>query len=86
MPKNQSDIEIPLSTVEKIERHQRLAEDLLDRASKPGRLEADTRLAVLASAHASLAISYQLQADADIAALAHLLPAPLSMNDHEHPS
>jgi hypothetical protein len=75
----QADIEIPLTTEEKIARHQRLAEDLLDQAAKPGRLDADARLAIMAGAHASLAISYQLQQDADVALLAGLIPDPPSL-------
>jgi hypothetical protein len=50
----------PLSTAELITVHQKAAEDLLRRAGKGGRLEALTRLATMATAHATLAVSYQL--------------------------
>jgi hypothetical protein len=78
-----ADIQIPLTAEERIARHQRLAEDLLARAEKPGRLDADTRLAIMAGAHASLAISYQLQQDTDVALLAQLLPDPPSFGGPE---
>jgi hypothetical protein len=50
----------PLTTAELIAVHQKAAEDLLARAGKGGRLEAETRLATMATAHATLAVSYQL--------------------------
>jgi hypothetical protein len=40
--------------------HQKAAENLLKRAGKAGRLEAETRLATMATAHATLAVSCQL--------------------------
>lgn len=50
----------PLSTAELIAAHQQKAENLLQRAGKAGRLESLTRLAAMATAHATLAVSYQL--------------------------
>lgn len=50
----------PLTTAELISVHQKAAEALLARAGKAGRLEAETRLATMATAHATLAVSYQL--------------------------
>lgn len=51
---------VPLTTEQLIARHQKLAEDLLARAGKAGRLDAETRLATMATAHATLAVSYLL--------------------------
>lgn len=56
----------PIATLPRLERiaaHQRAAEDLLARAGKAGRLEAETRLATMATAHATLAVSYQMSTD-----------------------
>jgi hypothetical protein len=50
----------PLTTAELIAVHQQKAENLLQRAGKSGRLESLTRLAAMATAHATLAVSYQL--------------------------
>jgi hypothetical protein len=50
----------PVTTEQLIARHQSLAEQLLQRAAKGGRLEAETRLATMATAHATLAVSYLL--------------------------
>ena len=50
----------PLSTAELITIHQKAAEDLLLRSGRGGRLESLTRLATMATAHATLAVSYQL--------------------------
>jgi hypothetical protein len=49
-----------LSRMERVREHQRQAEDLLARSAKGGRLEAETRLATMANAHATLAVSYLL--------------------------
>lgn len=43
------------------DKHRAFAEAFLDRAKKPGRLEAEKRNATIACAHASLAIFYQRQ-------------------------
>ena len=50
----------PLTNEELIARHQALAEEFLRRSAKGGRLEAETRYATMATAHATLAVSYQL--------------------------
>ena len=50
----------PPSRMERVREHQRQAEDLLARSAKTGRLEAETRLATIATAHATLAVSYLL--------------------------
>jgi hypothetical protein len=50
----------PLTNAELIALHQQSAENLLKRAGKGGRLEAETRLATMATAHATLAVSYRL--------------------------
>lgn len=49
-----------LTKEERIAHHQKIAEDQLARAAKSGRLEALTLHATRATAHASLAVSYQL--------------------------
>jgi hypothetical protein len=54
---------VPLSRIERVRAHQRQAEDLLARSAKAGRAEAETRWATLATAHATLAISYLLSVD-----------------------
>jgi hypothetical protein len=51
---------VPLTRLDRVREHQRLAEDLLARSAKGGRLEADTRWATMATAHATLAVSYLL--------------------------
>ncbi len=40
--------------------HQKAAENLLKRAGKAGRIEFHTQMATMATAHATLAVSYQL--------------------------
>ena len=50
----------PLTRMDRVRDHQRIAEDLLARSAKGGRLEAETRWATLATAHATLAVSYLL--------------------------
>jgi hypothetical protein len=51
---------VPPTVPELIALHQEMAEHLLGRAGKAGRIEAETRLATMATAHATLAVSYQL--------------------------
>ena len=51
---------VPLTREQKIERHQRAAEEFLARAKKGGRIEEGAHKAAIATAHASLALSYQL--------------------------
>lgn len=45
---------------ELVQRHRAMAEDQLRRAAKAGRLEAETVHATRATAHATLALSYQM--------------------------
>lgn len=59
-----------LTPEEAVRRHQRLAEDHLQRAARGGRLDAETRHASMATAHAVLALLGHLQMrDADDAGL-----------------
>jgi hypothetical protein len=51
---------MPLSRMDRARAHQRQAEDLLARSGKAGRGEGETRWATIATAHATLAISYLL--------------------------
>ena len=50
----------PLTNAELIAAHQKAAEDLLKRAGKAGRIELHVQIATMATAHATLAVSYQL--------------------------
>ena len=50
----------PLSNAELISLHQKAAENLLRRAGRAGRVEVRTQMATIATAHATLAVSYQL--------------------------
>ncbi|HUJ64318.1 MAG TPA: hypothetical protein VLX59_02200 [Acidimicrobiales bacterium] len=50
----------PLTREELIARHRQLAEDHIARSAQAGRLEAETRHATMATAHAVLALSYQM--------------------------
>jgi len=52
-----------LTAGELAEQHRATAEDLLRRAGKGGRLEAETRWATMATAHATLALYYDRQTD-----------------------
>lgn len=47
---------VPLTAEQRVARHEAAAEDLLVRAGKAGRVEAETRLAAMATAHAVLAL------------------------------
>ena len=50
----------PLTNEELIARRQTLAEEFLRRSAKGGRLEAETSFATMATAHTTLAVTYQL--------------------------
>jgi hypothetical protein len=50
----------PLTNAELIALHQKAAENLLKRSGKSGRIELHVQLATMATAHATLAVSYQL--------------------------
>lgn len=50
----------PLTNAELISLHQKAAENLLKRSGRSGRIEAHVQLAAMATAHATLAVSYQL--------------------------
>jgi hypothetical protein len=60
---------VPLTTEQLISRHQAAAEALLVRAGKGGRLDAETRFATMATAHATLAVSYLLSPPAEDAVI-----------------
>ena len=49
----------PETRAQAVARHRAAAEELLRRAGKGGRLEAETGFATMAAAHATLALSYQ---------------------------
>jgi hypothetical protein len=49
----------PLTNAELISLHQKAAENLLKRSGKAGRVEVHVQLATMATAHATLAVSYQ---------------------------
>jgi hypothetical protein len=51
---------VPATRMERVREHQRLAEDLLARSTRAGRQEAEARWATMATAHATLAVSYLL--------------------------
>lgn len=55
----------PLTDAQQVAKHRAAAEELLHRAGKAGRLEAETRWAAMATAHATLALSYQLPVPVD---------------------
>ena len=50
----------PLTNAELISLDQKAAENLLKRSGKAGRIEVQVQLATMATAHATLAVSYQL--------------------------
>jgi hypothetical protein len=50
----------PKSNAELIAIHQKAAENLLKRAGRGGRIEVHVQMAAMATAHAPLAVSYQL--------------------------
>ena len=56
--KKKQSIITPLSNAELISLHQKATENLLKRAGEAGRIH--TQMATMATAHATLAVSYQL--------------------------
>ena len=72
----------PVTIQQLVSRHQELAEQHLTRSAKAGRLEAETRHATMATAHATLAVSYQLT----IQAARDTAPPPMPQVDLYEPA